>query len=115
MRPADPMQTNSPAKMKCIDFIKSTDNAEFVFDIEGGEEAAHKFIQHMRVELSRMRAILRSAGKQPRRFRLQKRGVEVLPNGTTRITLFKDSSAERITQDLSAVFPELVSPINTTD
>lgn len=71
------LATKSEPKQKVIEFIKSTvvdpenPNASFFqFAIYGSEEDAKRFVHRMRVELSRLRDIVKQQGRIPREFKM---------------------------------------------
>lgn len=112
----NPLETTSPAKLKCIEFMRAEDNKEFIFTVPRDEVGARKFVQHMRVELGRFRTLLRDHGLMPKDVKMRVREfvkLEDLEDGTpqTRIVMFKQTSDENIAVDIAALFPELVSSI----
>lgn len=105
----NPLDTNSPAKRKCIEFMRAEDNVEFTFTLDGQDEnAARKFVQHMRVELNRFRTMLREAGHVPKSISMRVRDYLVTEEGVT-VVMFKQAADETVAVDIAALFPELVS------
>ena len=93
-----PFDTTSPAKRRVLEFLQHVkDNNEFRFVVDGNETQAHAFVQHMRVELSRIRKLARQAGHNPRRITMRMRSIAILPSADgprCTVTLFKDASSE---------------------
>ena len=71
------LASKSEPKQKVIDFVKATkvdpdDKALslFTFAIYGSEEDAKRFVHRMRVELSRLRELVRQQNREPREFKM---------------------------------------------
>ena len=103
-------KTKSQAKLMMIKFIKATVNDPlFSFRLRGDEEDAKKFVHRMRVELSRMRDIVKESGRMPKEFKVLTDSIEHNPmDGITLITLRKSVGANAaIAEDLDEIFDEI--------
>lgn len=109
--------TRSEPKQKVIDFVKSTkvvedDNAQslFQFVLYGTEEDAKRFVHRMRVELSRLRELVRQQNREPREFKMMFLGCtyERSKNQTT-VTLQRTegSSQQLVDPEVAAIFDNL--------
>lgn len=93
------MQAPSPAKQRVIDFVTKTDMEEcYTFVYDGNKEAAEKFVHRMRVELSRLRKMLKSRGRKTALFKvlIVKMDEHEMPGGEkirTTVVLKKSGTA----------------------
>lgn len=101
----------SDAKRKLIDFIRATaneDNAQFAFTIHGDEKQAAKFVHRMRVELSRMRDVIRQQGRIPKPWKMMFVSAVANPlEGTVTITLQKSFRHRVEHEAIREIFDEL--------
>jgi hypothetical protein len=99
--------TRSPAKLQAIDFVKSTneENEEYVFSVNGNEEAARRFVHRMRVELSRMRGYVKRRGRAIKHFKMIIVGFETNPDNAkqTIVTLRRTVSNDNVDADVDAI------------
>lgn len=85
------MAVTSPAKARVIDFVKTTGLGEqYSFEFEGSESDARKYVHNMRVHLSRMRDIVRSAGGTVLPFKMKLISIERIENSKPPITIPSD-------------------------
>ena len=108
--------SRSEPKQKVIDFVKSTkvdpNNTAlslFQFAIHGTEEDAKRFVHRMRVELSRLRELVRQQNREPREFKMlvsrytYERGVH-----QTTITLQRtEGRSEIVDPEIAAIFDDI--------
>lgn len=93
-----------------INFLRSTrENAQFQFKLQGDTEAANKFIHRMRVELSRMRDIVKDSGRVPKEFKMIVDSVIFAPGtNTSIITLQKqEGKQEAIAEEINEIFDDI--------
>ncbi len=102
--------TKSQAKLMIINFLRSTrEKGEFKFKLRGDTEDARKFIHRMRVELSRMRDVVKEAGRVPKEFKMIVLDVTFLvATNTSVITLEKvEGKVEAIAEEVNEIFEDL--------
>lgn len=102
--------TKSPAKLMIINFLRSTrEETDFKFKLRGDSEDAHKFIHRMRVELSRMRDVVKNSGRVPKEFKMIVADVLFdLGTNTTIITLQKqEGKVEQIAEEVDEIFEDI--------
>lgn len=102
--------TKSQAKLMIINFLRSTrEDAEFKFRLHGDSENANKFIHRMRVELSRMRDMVKGAGRVPKEFKMIVVDVNFLAaTNITIVTLQKvEGKVEAIAEEINEIFDDI--------
>lgn len=102
--------TKSQAKLMIINFLRSTrEDAIFKFKLGGDTEAANKFIHRMRVELSRMRDIVKDTGRVPKEFKMIVVDVTfAIATNTSVITLQKvEGKVEAIAEEINEIFDDI--------
>lgn len=97
------------AKQRLIDFIQHTHgpcaSKVYEFTVPGDEAAASAFVHRMRVELSRLRAVVRDTGKQPRRFKMRLEAITPVSETETRVRLlFHERGSVRLAHDVANIF-----------
>ncbi len=107
-------QIRSPAKIKIIEFIHyygqgATD--PFVFEIDGNKQEAANFVHRMRVELSRLRALVRARGRAPAGFKVMQRSIKQLPSfpPRCRIELEQTNGGAEVAAEVNAIFDTLAT------
>lgn len=100
------------AKLALMKFLKETNSpqpADFVIVLENSTiKNAEKFVHRMRVELSRMRDMVRENGMIPRPFKMICVSIKEVDSRIT-ITLRKQlSKTMKISEDVEEVFDVLV-------
>ena len=93
------MQAPSTAKQRVIDFVVNAKlETDYSFLYEGDTDAAQRFVHRMRVELSRLRKLLKNSGRTPSLFKVYI--VDMIPQTTvdqkprTKVVLRKTGSAQ---------------------
>ncbi len=102
--------TKSQAKLMIINFLRSTrEDTEFKFKLHGDTEDANKFIHRMRVELSRMRDVVKDAGRVPKEFKMIVVAVDFsAATNTSAVTLQKvEGKVEQIAEEINEIFEDL--------
>lgn len=111
MKPDTPLH-----RQHAIGFIKHKGEADYVFDIPAKTELdGTKFVQRIRVELSRMRRYVRDQGMVVKPFRMKLVSIEVFPvdlqdnfsHEHCKITLRKDAPDAQIARDVADVFTDI--------
>lgn len=108
--------TRSEPKQKVIEFVKHThvdpvnkSASLFKFAIHGTTEDAKRFVHRMRVELSRLRELVRQQNREPREFKML--ALEYTHDkaiGQTTITLQRaEAKQEVVDPEVAAVFDDL--------
>ena len=110
------LASRSEPKQKVIEFVKSTtvDTSNvaaslFEFAIHGSEEDAKRFVHRMRVELSRLRELVRQQNKTPREFKMlaTKYHYDRDIGQTTIILQRSEGRLEVVDPEVAAVFDDL--------
>ncbi len=102
--------TKSQAKLMIINFLRSTrEDSEFKFKLRGDTEEANKFIHRMRVELSRMRDVVKDSGRVPKEFKMIVEGIEFLAATNTSIVTLKkqEGKVEAIAEEINEIFEDI--------
>ena len=108
--------SRSEPKQKVIDFVKTTkvdpDDTSlslFQFAIHGTEEDAKRFVHRMRVELSRLRELVKQQGKTPREFKMLASGYayEREVHQTTIILQRTEGKQECVDPEVAAIFDDI--------
>ena len=102
--------SRSMPKKMMIKFIQKTvETPEFKFKLHGSEEDAKRFVHRMRVELSRMRDIVRDSGRVPKEFKVLLHNLEPDPlEGVTTITLLKTKGRTlQIADEVREIFDDI--------
>ena len=87
------MQKQALSTTKTIEFVKLKDGDTLVFDITATEERAARFVQAMRVNLTRMRNAVRKKNRSVKPFTLSLVSIEYNhKTGISQITLLKKKS-----------------------
>ena len=105
-------KTKSQPKQMMIKFIKETvQNPEFQFRLRGNEDDAKRFVHRMRVELSRMRDVVRESGRVPKEFKVLLHEIDFDPmQGISTITLIKtEGKTIHIAEEINEIFDDLAS------
>jgi len=98
----------SLSRVKVRDFVKLPNGAELHFEIQGNETTARKFVQSMRVELSRMRDIVRRRKRAVKPFTLSfVSAIENEETGLVAITLLKKSEHAELSAELNDILSDL--------
>jgi hypothetical protein len=108
-------EIKSEAKLKVIDFIRyySSKDSEkkppFTFEIRGTRNDAEAFVHRMRVELSRMRQLVRDRGRAPRPFKMMLHDIKTsgIVHNKQMIQLKKDDGAIPIAKEIDEIFSEI--------
>ena len=98
------LATRSEPKQKVIEFIKTTtvdpekpEASYFQFSIYGTEEDAKRFVHRMRVELSRLREVVRQHNRIPREFKMLAERYEFdISRGLTEIQLRRAEGRQEV-------------------
>lgn len=116
------MPEQQPYHKACvIGFIKLQGDTDYVFDLRVEQTSdADKFIQRMRVELSRMRNFVRRKNLVVKPFRMKLISIDFTParpnslDGVCKITLRKDKPDAQIARDVGEAFSYLTdgNPVN---
>lgn len=109
-----PKRTKSLAKQQMIKFIQETkENPVFKLKLRGNQEDAEKFVHRMRVELSRMRDIVKQQGRVPKEFKVMT--DEIFHDKVENITTVKLRKVEgkdiQIADDLDDIFDDLAGGV----
>ena len=102
--------TKSPAKLMLIKFLQATrDKDQFQFRLHGTPEEAQKFIHRMRVELSRMREMVKESGRTRKEFKMMLQAITFdTKSGISISTLKKvEGKSMQIDEDVSEIFDTL--------
>lgn len=108
-----PKQIKSEAKLKLIEFIRyyskedSEEKPAFQFIINGTKGDAAAFVHRMRVELSRMRQLVRDRGRAPRPFRMRLGEIKTVGFRKNQIFLTKDNGVIEIAKEVDEIFDEV--------
>ena len=102
----------SKPKLQVIEFLKETrEMDEYSFVHYGTETEARSFIHRMRVELSRMRDVVREAGRVPREFKMLV--VELEYDAVKNQTLVKlrkaDGPNTAIAEEINEIFNDIAA------
>ena len=103
-------KTTSQAKKMMIKFLEHTrEQSEFSFKIKGTSEDAEKFVHRMRVELSRMRDIVKSSGRVPKEFKMLTDEIEHdTMEGITVVKLKRvEGKTIQIAEDVEKIFNDI--------
>jgi len=107
-------------RQHAVGFIKHTGKEDYVFVIAADSELdGQRFVQRIRVELSRMRKYVRDQGMAVKPFRMKLVAIEFIPLTVTsppqmkqaicKITLRKDAPDAQIARDVATVFGDLTN------
>lgn len=107
-------QPDMKAKARLIDFLRRTSGPDspklYEFIVDGNIGDAHAYVQRMRVELSRLRAIVRESGKQQRAFKMRVETMEAISPVETRVVLrFHEPHDIRVSHTVAEVFSALTT------
>ena len=97
----------SKAKLKLVELCETPFEENFVFNVSGDRVNAERFIHKMRVELSRLRSKLRTAGKTPALWKVLTIDIEELQTNegvVSKVTLKRRKDpAQAILEDLEEI------------
>ena len=107
-----------PHRQHAVGFIKHKGDADYVFTIPADSEIeGERFVQRIRVELSRMRKYVRDQGLVVKPFRMKLVSIEFVDAcfgvamqdtpAHCKITLRKDAPDAQIARDVADVFADL--------
>lgn len=98
-------------RIHAIGFIKHSESSDYTFAIPANDVLeGQRFVQRVRVELSRMRTYVRNQGHAVKPFRMRLVSVEFVAepqdyeNSYCKIVLRKDAPDAQIARDVSEVF-----------
>ena len=104
-----------PHRAHAIAFIKHTTPEDYIFSINAASELeCQRFVQRVRVELSRMRRYVRDQGMVVKPFRMKLVeislcAIQTATGGNYQITLRKDAPDAQIARDVANVFTEITN------
>ncbi len=102
-------EIKSASKLRLIDFIRYYGQGAtepFNFELAGNVKNGENFVHRMRVELSRMRSILRARGVAPSSFKLMLVDIKLIQPFPPRVlvTLEKTNNVLEASEDVKEIF-----------
>jgi hypothetical protein len=108
------VKTKSAAKERMIDFIRETrsDGSIYSFTIQATREESERFVHRMRVELSRMRELVREKKRVIKEFKVLLDSIKTIKHGDglhySKITLKRTSGKmPYVAPEIDKIFDEL--------
>lgn len=99
----------SPSRLQVIDFIKTCkSDEEYIFKFRGSLKQADNFVHRMRVDLSRLRTLVRGRGHVPKHFKMLI--IRIIPNSDNTlqtITLKKAISKHDVSGIIDLIFSDI--------
>jgi len=100
--------TMSYSRTKVREFVKLPNNAEMEIVLDGHERAAFRFLQAMRMELSRLRNEVRRRGKTVKPFTLSLIKIEEnLEKNKVTLTIWKKAEHTKLAKEISDIFDDI--------
>lgn len=99
----------SLSRLQVIDFIKNCHaDEDYIFTFKGTFKQAENFIHRMRVDLSRLRTLVRDRGHVPKHFKMLIISIKSNQNNTSQsITLKKAISKHDVSGIIDDIFKEV--------
>ena len=100
-------EIKSPAKIQMIDFIRQSKlDVPYEFTLKGSKADAERFVHRMRVELSRMRDLVKLQGRTPKHFKMMFKEI-IVEGDKTRIVLIKTESARNVDNEVDDILEQI--------
>ncbi len=92
-----------------IEYYSATQTTPFTFEIDGTLSQATRYVHRMRVELSRMRQLVKNRGRAPIPFKMILMDIQQQPIFPPRsiITLERSYAGQHIAKEINAIFDQL--------